>query len=71
MEAAAQQGKTVKEQYEININIEGEHLPYCTEPTYHGITLDRSLMYCRHLKSVHKKLTERIELVRQLVGSGL
>ena len=57
-------------QREIDINIDGEHLPYCAEPTYLGVTLDRSLTYRRHLESLRKKLSTRVALLRRLAGSG-
>ena len=53
-------------QREIDINIDGEHLPYCAEPTYLGVTLDRSLTYRRHLESLRKKLSARVALLRRL-----
>ena len=45
-------------------------LPFCSEPKYLEVTLDRSLMYSRHLKSLRKKLTSRVALLRWLAGSG-
>lgn len=47
----------------------GPPLPFCAEPTYLGITLVRSLTFCRHLESLRKKLTTRVALMRRLVGS--
>ena len=35
-----------------------------------GAKLDRTLTFRRHLKSLHQKLTSRIELLRRLVGSS-
>ena len=34
---------------ELKVN---ETLPFCSEPKYLGVTLDRSLMYRRHLESL-------------------
>ena len=45
-------------------------MPFCSEPKYLGVTLDRSLTYRRHLESPHKKLTSRVVLLRRLAGSG-
>jgi len=49
---------------ELNIAIEGRTLLFCSEPTYLGIKLDRSLTYCQHLESLSKQLTARVELFR-------
>ena len=31
---------------ELKVNFNSETLPFCSEPKYLGVTLDRSLMYC-------------------------
>ena len=54
---------------ELSISVEGRTLPYCAEPTYLGIKLDRALTYRRHLESLRKKLTTRVGLLRRLAGS--
>ena len=46
------------------------NLPFCSEPKYLGVTLDRSLTYRQHLQSLRKKLTSRVALLRRLAGSG-
>ena len=55
---------------ELKVNFNNETLPFCSEPKYLGVTLDRSLTYRRHLKSLCKKLTSHVALLRQLAGSG-
>jgi len=55
---------------ELKVNFNNETLPFCSEPKYLGVTLDRSLTYRRHLESLRKKLTLRIALLRRLDGSG-
>jgi len=55
---------------EVKVNFNNETLPFCSEPKYLGVTLDRSLTYRRHLVSLRKKLTSRVALVRRLAGSG-
>jgi len=55
---------------ELKVNFDNETLPFCSEPKYLGVTLDRSLTCRRHLESLRKKLTSRIALLRRLVGSG-
>jgi len=54
---------------ELNIAVEGNTLPFCLEPTYLGIKLDRFLTYHQHLESLSKKLTARVGLLRRLAGS--
>ena len=55
---------------ELKVKYNNETLPFCSEPKYLGVTLDRSLTYCQHLESLHKKLTSHIALLRRLAGSG-
>jgi len=60
--------KDAKRELEVKYN--NETLPFCSEPKYLGVTLDRSLTYPRHLESLRKKLTSRVALLRRLAGSG-
>jgi len=53
---------------ELKVNFNNESLPFCSEPKYLGVTLDRSLTYRRHLESLRKKLTSRVALLRRLAG---
>ena len=55
---------------ELKVNYNSEILPFCSEPKYLGVTLDRSITYRRHLESLRKKLTSRVALLRRLAGSG-
>jgi len=55
---------------ELKVNFINETLPFCSEPKYLGVALDRSLTYRRHLESLCKKLTSRVALLRRLAGSG-
>jgi len=55
---------------ELKVNFNNETLPFCSEPKYLGVTLDRSLTYRRHLESPRKKLTSRVALLRRLASSG-
>jgi len=52
---------------ELKVNFNNETLPFCSEPKYLGVTLDRSLTYRRHPESLRKKLTS---LLMRLAGSG-
>ena len=45
-------------------------LPFCPTPTYLEVKLDRSLTFRHHLVAFRKKLSSRITMLRQLVGSG-
>jgi len=53
---------------ELKVNYNNETLPFCSEPKYLGITLDRSFTYRRHLESLRKKLTSRVALLRRIAG---
>jgi len=55
---------------ELKVKYNNQTLPFCSEPKYLGVTLDRSLTYGRHLESLRKKLTSRVALLRRLAGSG-
>jgi len=55
---------------ELKVNFNDETLPFCFEPKYLEITLDRSLTYRRHVESLRKKLASRVALFRWLAGSG-
>ena len=55
---------------ELKVNFNNETLPFCSEPKYLGVTLDRSLTYRWHLQSLRKKLTSRVALLSWLAGSG-
>ena len=55
---------------ELKVKYSNETLPFCSEPKYLGVTLDRSFTYRPHLKSLCKKLTSRVALMRRLAGSG-
>jgi len=55
---------------ELKVKYNNEILRFCSEPKYLGVTLDRSLMYRRHLELFRKKLTPRFALLRRLAGSG-
>ena len=45
---------------ELKVKFNNKTLPFCSEPKYLGVTLDRSLTYRRHLELLRKKLTSRV-----------
>ena len=55
---------------ELKVYNNGGLLLFCPTHTYLGVKLDRSLMFCHHLVALCKKLSSRVTLLRQLVGSG-
>ena len=55
---------------ELKGNLNNKTLPFCSEPKYYGVTLDRSLTYRRHLESLRKKLSSCVAILRQLAGAG-
>ena len=54
---------------ELKVYNNGKLLPFCPTPTYLGVKLDRSLTFRHHLVALCKKLSSRVTLLRQLVGS--
>ena len=55
---------------ELKVYNNGRLLPFCPNPTYLGVKLDRSLTFRHHLVALRKKLSSRVTLLRRLVGSG-
>ena len=55
---------------ELKVYNNGKFLPFCPTPTYLGVKLNRSLTFRHHLVALRKKLSSRVTLLRQLVGSG-
>ena len=54
---------------DVKVDFNNETLPFCYEPKYLGVTLDRLLTYRWHLESLRKKLTSCVALLRRLAGS--
>ena len=55
---------------ELKVYNSNRLLPFCPTPTYLGVKLNRSLTFRHHLVALRKKLSSRVTLLRQLVGSG-
>ena len=43
--------------HELKAYNNGKLLPFCSTPTYLGVKLDRSLIFCHHLVALRKKLS--------------
>ena len=56
--------------HELKVYNNSRLLPLRPTPTYLGVKLDRSLTFRHHLVALLKKLSSRVTLLRQLVGSG-
>jgi len=54
----------------LKVKYNNDTLPFCSEPKYLEVTLDRSLTFDRHLESLRKKLTSCVALLKRLAGSG-
>jgi len=52
---------------ELKVIYNNETLPFFSEPKYLGVTLT----YCRHLKSLRKKLTSRLETTLRIATLAL
>ena len=55
---------------ELNLYNNGNLLPLFPVPTYLEVKLDRSLTFRHHLKTLRKKLSTRVVMLRRLAGSG-
>jgi len=66
--SAAFHSNTKEAKRELKAKFNNEILPFCSEPKYLGVTLDRSLTYRRHLESLRKKLTLRVALIGCLLA---
>ena len=54
----------------LKVNHNNETMPFFSEPTSLGATLDRILTHPRQFESLRKKLTSRVALLRRLAGSS-
>ena len=54
----------------LNTFANGQALLFCVEPTYLGITLNRTLTFWRNLESLCKKLTSRVSDFRAINWSS-
>ena len=55
---------------ELKVYNNNRLLLFCPTPTYLGVKLDRLLASHYHLVALRKKISLRVKLLRQLVGSG-
>ena len=54
-------------QRELKIIVEGRNLPFCAEPAYLGVKLDRALTFRKHLESLRKK-TDSTRWTHEAIG---
>ena len=62
---------TIKVSEKLKIMYNGSPLGFEKEPTYLGVTLDRSLTFTAHICSVRKKVQQRVNLLRGVQLSTL
>ena len=55
---------------ELKVNFNNKTLPFCSEPKYLGVTMNRLLTYRWHFESHRKKLTSHVALLRWLADYG-
>ena len=55
---------------ELKVYNNDKLLPFCPNPTYFGLKLDRLHTFRHYLVALCKKLSSRIKLLRRLVGTG-
>ena len=55
---------------ELKVYNKDRLLPFCSNPTYHGVKLDRLPKFRHHLVALRKNLSSHVTLLRRLVGSG-
>ncbi len=55
---------------ELNIFLKGQRIEHDPNPTYLGVTLDRSLTYHDHLKKTAAKVSSRNNLLRKLSSTS-
>jgi len=54
----------------LHISVDGKTIEFDPNPTYLGVTLDRSLTFKPHLTSVRQKVLSRCSLLNRLAGTG-
>jgi hypothetical protein len=54
----------------LNVVVDGKTLPKDTYPKYFGVTLDRSLTYCKHLENISQKAKKRNAILNKIAGSS-
>ena len=53
----------------LNVSLGARILDHEVNPTYLGITLDRSLTFRTHLEKLKKKISTRVNLIRKVAGT--
>ena len=55
-------------QYQLQVHMSGNSIPFAPTPRYLDVTLDRSLTFRQHIEKLKKKMTSRVALVKRLAG---
>ena len=55
---------------ELKVYNNDKLLPFCSTPTYHGVKLDRTLTFRRHLVALHKKTILALHTAEATCGLG-
>jgi len=55
---------------ELKVKYNNKTLPFCSESTYLGVTVDRSFTYHQYLETLRKKLASCVALLTRLAGSS-
>ncbi|XP_042148312.1 uncharacterized protein LOC121837049 [Ixodes scapularis] len=68
-EKSAAMAFTKKHTDKYPIEIDGKEIPYVTQHTFLGVTLDRQLTWGPHVKRLKKKLSSFINIIRMISGT--
>ena len=55
-------------QYQLQVYMSGNSIPFVPTPRYLGVTLNRSLTFRQQIEKLKNKMTSRVALVKRLAG---